>query len=91
MQSVWTLQCFPLGHFGQLPPQSTSVSSPFLTPSLQVGAGGVQTPCTQVSPEAHTVPQAPQWSRSVEMLTHDVPQVVGPVPQTILQPAPEQT
>jgi hypothetical protein len=39
VQSVLALQCFLSGHFGHVgPPQSTSVSSPFCAPSLQVGA-----------------------------------------------------
>jgi hypothetical protein len=35
VQSVAELQCLPAGHFGQLPPQSTSVSFPFFAPSPQ--------------------------------------------------------
>ena len=41
MQSPPVAQCLPSAHFGQLgPPQSTSVSLPFWTPSVQVGAAG---------------------------------------------------
>jgi hypothetical protein len=51
MQSVPTLQLLPDGHAGHVPPpQSTSVSFPFLTRSVQVGAWHVppmQTPLTQ--------------------------------------------
>jgi hypothetical protein len=38
MQSPPTLQDFPTLQSAQAPPQSTSVSEPFATPSLQVGA-----------------------------------------------------
>ena len=39
-QSRATLHAFPTSHvFGQVPPQSTSVSAPFFTPSVQVVAG----------------------------------------------------
>jgi hypothetical protein len=39
VQSVLALQCFLSAHFGHVgPPQSTSVSCPFCTASLQVGA-----------------------------------------------------
>jgi hypothetical protein len=37
-QSVSTPQVSPIGHAGQLPPQSTSVSLPFFTPSEHDGA-----------------------------------------------------
>ena len=38
-QSLLTLQSWPISQPGQLaPPQSTSVSSPFCTPSEQLGA-----------------------------------------------------
>jgi hypothetical protein len=43
LQSPSPLQVLPLSHLGQLPPQSTSVSSPFLRLSKQVAAT-VQTP-----------------------------------------------
>jgi hypothetical protein len=39
-QSSRLVQCCPLPQRGQLPPQSTSLSLPFLTLSLQVGGGG---------------------------------------------------
>jgi hypothetical protein len=56
MQSVGTLQPPPAGHLAQLPPQSTSVSRPFMVPSLQLGALHtlpVQTPDVQSVPAAH--------------------------------------
>jgi hypothetical protein len=38
-QSVCTAHPWPEAHrFGQVPPQSTSVSDPFFTPSVQLGA-----------------------------------------------------
>jgi hypothetical protein len=37
-QSVATLQASPVAHFPQLPPQSASVSAPFLIWSVQLGA-----------------------------------------------------
>src|SRR5262245_12435772 len=50
-QSELTLHSLPGGHFcAQFPPQSTSVSSPFFTPSVQDGAAHVpyvQTPLLQ--------------------------------------------
>src|SRR5262245_58389962 len=60
----WLLRhLLPLVQRGQiLPPQSTSVSSPFLTPSLQVG--GAHCPPEQ-TPEAHLLPHAPQLFGSV--------------------------
>jgi hypothetical protein len=62
-QSEATAHFFPSTHLiGQLPPQSTSVSLPFLIPSLHEGA--VQMKLTQVSPatqllvEKHFLPVA---------------------------------
>jgi len=50
MQSLLTRHYLPTAHAGQTgPPQSTSVSLPSWTPSLQV-LYGVQTPLTQVWP-----------------------------------------
>src|SRR5260370_30746441 len=40
-QSPFTRQPSPSGHWGQPPPQSLSVSLPFLMPSVQLGAGAV--------------------------------------------------
>jgi hypothetical protein len=68
-QSEFARHCLPLAHFGQTgPPQSTSVSWPFLIPSLQVGAGGVQVPLTQMLPDGQTLPQAPQLFGSLPVL-----------------------
>ena len=51
-QSLWLAQVSPtLQRRGQLPPQSTSVSLPFLMPSLQLGPGGGGAPVTiQIPP-----------------------------------------
>jgi hypothetical protein len=41
MQSVATVQALPTLHFEvHVPPQSMSVSAPFLMPSVQLAAGG---------------------------------------------------
>jgi hypothetical protein len=65
--SVWqsppTLQILPAAHLGHDPPQSLSVSLPFLTLSLQAGAAqvsatGVHTPLSQSPPTAHFSPVA---------------------------------
>lgn len=54
------MQCWPVAQGGQVPPpQSTSVSLPFLMPSLQV-ADAVQTPLLQTWPEAQELPCATQ-------------------------------
>lgn len=37
VQSASVPQCLPFAHFGQVPPQSTSVSAPSWKPSWQVG------------------------------------------------------
>jgi len=54
-QSPCTLQSFPSAHAAQLPPQSTSLSVPFFTPSLHVAAQciAVQTPPRQSPLIAH--------------------------------------
>jgi hypothetical protein len=57
VQSAGTAQAFPSLHGVQLPPQSTSVSVPFLTVSVQLGAeqvivAGSHTPLTQSAPMA---------------------------------------
>jgi hypothetical protein len=64
MQSLATEQVLPLAQRGQEPPQSTSVSVPFLMPSEQVGTtgatGAAQTPPWQ-NPTLHGVPPALAW------------------------------
>jgi hypothetical protein len=61
LQSVFTRQAWPLAHAAQVvPPQSTLVSVPFFTPSLQLGAGVTQVPFWQLWPLAHALPHAPQ-------------------------------
>ena len=52
-QSAGTPQPWPPPQGGQLPPQSTPVSSPFLCPSAQLGSA--QTPLAHV-PEAQSAP-----------------------------------
>jgi hypothetical protein len=74
-QSPPTLQTLPLAHFVlQLPPQSTSVSVPFLTRSLQAGIWHtllVHTPLWQSAlteqpfVSAHLAVQVPPQSTSV--------------------------
>jgi len=42
-QSLFSVQSFPVGHlFGQEPPQSTSDSVPFLTPSEHVAVTTIE-------------------------------------------------
>jgi hypothetical protein len=79
VQSVPAPQFFPPSQHAQLvePPQSTSVSPPFLTLSLHAAAAHslpvVQTPSTQSVPAAHTLPtphfaaQLPPQSTSVSV------------------------
>jgi hypothetical protein len=63
-QSVPTRQFKPAAHFGQVPPQSTSVSLPFRTLSVQLGAEQVtlHTPAKQsvAAPHFLPVPHFPQ-------------------------------
>src|SRR5258708_27586101 len=59
VQSVPTLHILPLAHEGHVPPpQSTSVSFPFLIMSAQVGIGAAQAPQMHAM-NMHTCPQAP--------------------------------
>ena len=58
MQSEFCLQTFDCAHGGQEPPQSTSVSFPLVTPSLQAGAA--QIPVTQTA-EAQSPPEAQRF------------------------------
>src|SRR5439155_7797199 len=60
-QSTARAQLLPSTHLGQLPPQSTSLSLPFFTPSLQVGAAQCarqHTPLWQSSSTAQLAPVA---------------------------------
>lgn len=85
-QSVFTRHFLPWAHAGHVPPpQSISVSVPFLMPSLQVAVAAEQTPLTHVWPEAHVCPQDPQLLRSEVISTQTFPQHVGrePVQQTV--------
>jgi hypothetical protein len=56
VQSLPNAQILPTAHFGQLPPQSTSVSMPFLTASVQVGALATHSPLPLQVPLEHCVP-----------------------------------
>ncbi len=79
VQSVPARQVLPLAQSAaQLPPQSMSVSVPFFTPSVQVGAGAAQTPAEQlvleqsaptlqVLPLAHLAAQLPPQSISLSL------------------------
>lgn len=63
------------------PPQSMSVSSPFLMPSVQVGAADWQIPALHVDPLGQTLPHAPQFDASVASVTHAPLQAVCPAGQ----------
>jgi hypothetical protein len=83
MQSASTLQASPSGHPGHAPPQSTSVSLPFLLLSLQLGGGGTQALSLQISPG-----QSPSSRHSTQSLwavhtplLHALPGVAAVVPQ----------
>ena len=79
LQSAPTPQVLPLAHLVMHePPQSTSLSLPFLMPSVQVGSGAAQTPAEQlvleqsalalqVLPLAHLLAQEPPQSTSVSV------------------------
>jgi hypothetical protein len=88
-QSVPTRQLCPAEHFGQVPPpQSTSVSLPFFTPSLQVGAW--QTPPLQTllwqTPEQHGCPSPPHAVHvPLPLQTMLVPQAVPAAANITLQ------
>src|SRR5580765_1765292 len=60
VQSALTLQGLPAVHLPQWPPQSTPVSSLFLMPSLQVGAGAsVPPPSLPAPPSLPPLPPEP--------------------------------
>ncbi len=98
-QSVPWLHVWPTVHAGQPPPQSTSVSAPFSTLSLQVGAWHTlfvhtadwqSAPMMQPSPSAQpgqTPPQSTSVSSWFSIPSVQVPRVhtLGPVP-THVQP-----
>jgi hypothetical protein len=71
-QSLATLQFFPSPQAGQLPPQSTSDSDPFRTPSLQAGARHVvwQTIDVQSVGAPHVLP-TPQGLHEPPQSTSD--------------------
>jgi hypothetical protein len=76
-QSLGALHAWPLLHVGQPPPQSTSVSEPFIASSLHVGAGAAQvplehSPLAQSDAPEHALPlthglQLPPQSTSVSV------------------------
>src|SRR5436190_2068546 len=75
-QAPATLQVLVAAHLVHEPPQSLSVSLPFLTLSLHCGAAqvpAVQTPLSQSAPTEHLLPGthglqvAPPQSRSVSL------------------------
>jgi hypothetical protein len=75
-QSPATLQCPLVGHFGHVPPpQSTSVSAPFCTLSVQLAPWQMlptHTPLWQSPPPVHCLPaahlpQLPPQSMSVSV------------------------
>src|SRR5437016_268019 len=76
VQSVFATHALPLAHAGQLPPQSMSVSVPFLMPSVQLAMPPWHTPFWQVAPIAQAFPHAPQlftsWLRSTQTLLQQV-------------------
>jgi hypothetical protein len=58
-QSLPPVHVLPVAHFEQVPPQSTSLSAPFLTASLQAAATHlllVQTPLAQWLPALQVCP-----------------------------------
>jgi hypothetical protein len=66
VQSKSLPQDLPFAHAPHVPPpQSTSVSAPFFTPSVQVAAA--QLPAVH-TPEEHWLPQLPQLAGSAETL-----------------------
>jgi hypothetical protein len=78
-QSFPPLQPLPSAHLAQWgPPQSTSVSLSFLTPSLHVAGGGVQVPLTHVSLAGQALPHEPQWLGLLASATHPPAQAVMP-------------
>jgi hypothetical protein len=77
-QSALTPHDLPSAHFGQLPPQSMSLSPPFLTPSLQVAW---QTPLAQGWLGRQACPHWPQFDVSVASTTQVPLQGVFPAAQ----------
>src|SRR5215210_155571 len=76
-QSASRKHALPLPHWGQLPPQSTSVSVPFLIASVQDEAA-TQAPFVQM-PEGQTLPHVPQLLASVWVGVHVRPHNFGAV------------
>jgi hypothetical protein len=95
-QSRFTKQVWPFAQGGQTgPPQSTSVSLPFLMPSLQVTVVAqvplVQAwPVAQAGPLPHTHIPLAQLSALVPQEVHTAPLVPHPVALGVMQTLPEQ-
>jgi hypothetical protein len=95
-QSLFTKQVLPFAQGGQTgPPQSTSVSLPFLIPSLQVAmAVAEQVPFTQVAPEKHVLPGQHGEPAAPHCVQTPVLPQTRPLPQVLLMqqawPAPPQ-
>lgn len=91
-QSLLARHILPEAHFWHTPPpQSTSVSVPLRTPSLQVGAahrplmrlvpaGQTHMPAEHTAPDGHADPHLPQFVTSVRRSRHTPPQSVMPGP-----------
>jgi hypothetical protein len=80
MQLLAVVQPLPSRQAGQMPPQSTSVSVPSLTPLLQVSRE--HTPALQMSPEGQSTPTHSEGTHAFDMQTWPAgqsmpPQVVG--------------
>src|SRR5215207_2223311 len=76
-QSASAKHVLPLPHWGQVPPQSKSVSVPFLIASVQDEAA-TQAPFVQM-PEGQTLPHVPQLVASVWVAVHARPHNRGAV------------
>ena len=85
LQSIWPLHAWPSAHAGHDPPQSTSVSSPFATPSPQLGGAHfvlTQNPLAQSFPSeqpesfphfaGHSPPQSTSDSPPFRILSSHV-------------------
>jgi hypothetical protein len=80
VQFAAVMQALPSMHAGQMPPQSTSVSVPSFTPSLQVSRE--QTPALQMRPEGQITPTHADDTHAFDIQTwpegqSTAPQLVG--------------
>ena len=78
-------QVWPLGQVPQLssPPQLSAIGPQFAPNWAHVLGVQVHTPLTQVEPDAHLLPQAPQLLGSLLVFTQVVPQSVVPLGQEV--------